>query len=335
MVTLELHITDKCNSHCLHCYGNYSYSNAAFLPATAAAKAIDDITVLNRTMSRHSHISLSGGEPLLHPDFAALVDRAARNADSVSVLSNGILLSRDVARCISNFTHIFVQLSMEGSEATHDRIRGPGHYQKVLKALENLQAFNVETFCSMTVGHHNITEIDAFLRQCKNLDVNPVLHRYMPGGRADDELKLNYKDNMRLYRAVIKNMKRYRIRPHCSLCSMAPLIKDPSYHHECNIGKNCLVVQAGGDIVPCPYIPVSHGNIAKIDLSDYFFNSPELEAFREREYGKVCRKCPDRQRCGGCRAITLGYTGDVFGDEPLCPRVRKDLKAVWMSRIFR
>ena len=83
---------------------------------------------------------LSGGEPLLHPDFWR-INEILRDYDFRSVmLSNGILITKEVAKRLRVHE---VQISLDGMKAGHELIRGEGTFEKALQAIDHLQEFHI------------------------------------------------------------------------------------------------------------------------------------------------------------------------------------------------
>jgi len=74
------------------------------------------------------HITVTGGEPFVRRDFVELLGVLAANRRRLSfaVLTNGTLIDAPVARSLRELGACFVQVSIEGTQATHDRIRGDG-----------------------------------------------------------------------------------------------------------------------------------------------------------------------------------------------------------------
>lgn len=318
MVTLELHLTDQCNLRCRHCYADYSATNSTFLVYKTAIKAMDDFKVLDSSLTEYSTIAFSGGEALLHPRISSLIDFAARNFEGLTILTNGKLLTEDRIRKFADYGNVSIQVSVEGDETTHDVIRGQGHFQEVLSRIDLLRDFNIDTQCAMTINKINLPFMEFYLQLCDEMDAKSTFHRYIPLGKSHESLRLSLADGTRMYSDLITLMKKYPVIPHCNLCSMIATSGSRRNHAPCYIGTWCIVIDHNGALIPCPYLGSPVADIAKSDLSDVFFSSELLNTFRERRYGTICRACRYSRECGGCRALSYAYTGDMFADEPLC-----------------
>ena len=78
-------------------------------------------------------LALTGGEPFVHPDFESIVDGLLTWPDTnVVVLTNGTLLRRSGAWLRRRTRDRFhLQISVDGMQANHDRIRGKGAFAQL------------------------------------------------------------------------------------------------------------------------------------------------------------------------------------------------------------
>jgi MoaA/NifB/PqqE/SkfB family radical SAM enzyme len=113
----------------------------------------------------HSNIILSGGDPLLHPQFGEVCDIIRSLNGRISLSTNGIL----IPMYLPVFKHEdCIQVSVDGDEETHDYIRGHGSYQKAVNALECLNEKKICHTISFTLNKQNLHTIDHLLQLCIN-----------------------------------------------------------------------------------------------------------------------------------------------------------------------
>ena len=89
---LWLEITGRCNLECGHCYSD-SGPDAELTGRMALAdwyKLIDDAKAQGC-----QQVQIIGGEPLVHPDFAAILEHAAKSMPTVEVFTNATMLTRE------------------------------------------------------------------------------------------------------------------------------------------------------------------------------------------------------------------------------------------------
>ena len=64
---LQMHITNKCNNRCKHCYQhNYEGEDMSF---TQSEKVLVELSNMCKRINVESHVSITGGDPLLSKDF--------------------------------------------------------------------------------------------------------------------------------------------------------------------------------------------------------------------------------------------------------------------------
>ncbi len=122
--------TFRCNSRCQMCY-IWKNPTEPKLEVTAETLA--------KLPGGFDNLNLSGGEPTLRRDLAALVDVLYPKARIMEISSNG-LHPEKLVPIIKKYPNIKVRFSLEGDEATSNRIRGEeAGYATKVKGLRMLQ----------------------------------------------------------------------------------------------------------------------------------------------------------------------------------------------------
>jgi MoaA/NifB/PqqE/SkfB family radical SAM enzyme len=87
--------------------------------------------------NKFQRITISGGEPTLHPDFFELVGIASKQAKNVIFSTNGILLKR-ARKIFSSFPNVTLAISLHGIKEIHDRFVGlRGAFDSVIRCIES------------------------------------------------------------------------------------------------------------------------------------------------------------------------------------------------------
>jgi MoaA/NifB/PqqE/SkfB family radical SAM enzyme len=98
------------------------------------------VNLLEQVVSFRPWIYLTGGEPLLYPQFTELVREARERQLNLQLQTNGTLLA-EVADFLVQAGVVTITLSLDGPPEVHDAIRGvPGTFQKLKKGVEALLA---------------------------------------------------------------------------------------------------------------------------------------------------------------------------------------------------
>lgn len=153
IVHVALELTQACNYKCVMC-DYWRISNPTFMPLS---KAKEFFAIF--PPSRLRSVLITGGEPLLHPewrDIAALIPKSARR----NLCTNGSPLLKKNSDVATMFDRITV--SVDGAtDATFKSIRGYAHLTKIMESLERLKAARPEIviFLKMTIQRKNFREI--------------------------------------------------------------------------------------------------------------------------------------------------------------------------------
>ena len=143
-VSLTLDLTRRCNLKCVMCEQHRHqpgtstplswYDPARELPLAAWVKLLDQVA------SFSPRLYITGGEPLIYPHFADLVQEAKKRKLIVHLQTNGTLLPQ-AADLLVDLGVEMVTVSLDGPQEVHDRIRGQkGAFNRTLKGIAALVA---------------------------------------------------------------------------------------------------------------------------------------------------------------------------------------------------
>ncbi|MBI4547613.1 MAG: radical SAM protein [Ignavibacteriae bacterium] len=162
-IEAQLIVTRRCNLSCGYCF---EYDNtSAPVPFDEICRWIDSLHKL-----RVVHISLLGGEPLMHPKVAEIVAYARRHS-SVSITTNGFFLSEKLIQQLNEARLSHMQISVDTSK------QDPTNYiQKSLKVLrpklirlKKLAQFDLHL--SAVLCEHSKEELKDLLHEAQELGI--------------------------------------------------------------------------------------------------------------------------------------------------------------------
>lgn len=154
-------LTDRCNSRCATC--DYWKNGADALSVERArALAVD----FGRLGVRE--VAISGGEPLAHPDWMALIDILGAGR-RVSLLTNGLLVERFIDRLAPRLASAYVSVD-SADPATYASIRGVDGLAAVCAGVRALRDRSVPVTLRCTVQRANAAEIGAIAKLAADLD---------------------------------------------------------------------------------------------------------------------------------------------------------------------
>ena len=175
-----------CNLKCKHCYieKNPYKQEKDFIPLDKIKSAL-----LQTKGENLNSIYLTGGEPLLHPDFNTIL-RMCLKFSNVTVMSNGVLINDKKARFLrkiddeNNFETIY-RISLDHfDELKNDEIRGRGSFRKALGAILNLAKYEFNPIISVC-NYYQESKEDLFkgfyeLFKKHNFEIEDINLKIMP-----------------------------------------------------------------------------------------------------------------------------------------------------------
>lgn len=327
-LTVQWHITDRCNLRCQHCYQD-SYRHHG--PDLSGLKQItQQVFELHRQLSGDRHIplqfTLTGGEPCSHPDFPALLEYLASDprSPSLAVLSNGSYIDRQWAAQFSQWKVKFVQLSVEGTEQTHDEIRGRGHFQQVLQATQCLTQAGVRVLWSFTAHSKNSHEFMQVAELAQRAKVSRLWSdRMIPTDHRDAPLTLNAQQSADYFQQMHQAGQKLQVSADnqtevAMIRALQFQVADVQPYH-CSAGGELITIMPDGSILPCRRLPITVGNLWQRQLSDIYHYSSQLRQLREFTAPLTCSSCLYRTNCrGGLRCLSYALYNDAYRADPAC-----------------
>ncbi|MBK1697786.1 radical SAM protein [Rhodovibrio salinarum] len=154
---LAWQLTNECNFACLHCIEE-SGPGRAFKDELSDAQAFD---VLRQAIDLDvPYISLSGGEPMVHPRFFDLVEYAAGRGAQLKIETNGQYLTKEACQRLKELDVKSVQVSMDGaSRETFNKMRVRGDFDQVMQGIRNLVEAGVPLEINYSPTKFNTHEI--------------------------------------------------------------------------------------------------------------------------------------------------------------------------------
>ena len=168
-VSGSLELTKRCNLRCAHCYvGSARTASSDARPEMKTDKVLallDDI----RDAGCLS-LLITGGEPLLRPDFLKIYERAKENGMLVTLFTNGTLVKDRILDLFSDLPPRSVEISLYGATAhTYEAVTGvPGSYAKCIRGVEGLLDRGIEVGLKtvlMSLNRHEFFEIEKIAKQ--------------------------------------------------------------------------------------------------------------------------------------------------------------------------
>jgi len=255
---------------------------------------------------------LTGGEPLVHPDFEQIVSTLNRVGAPWGMVTNGMVLSSDrLDFCVENGIKA-ITLSVDGTESTHRFIRRhPESWNCVLSALDLLGKSSILFIDVVTcVFPQNLASLDQTAELLISKGISRWrLFRIFPKGNAanNPELLLSYEQSHELLSWIASHRQLYKQRGlslSFSCEGYVPFEIDRTIRDEpyfCRAGISIGSILADGTVTGCNNngVEFSQGNILTADFEEIWKN--RFEKYRKPSWKRtgICSDCGEWNSCQG------------------------------------
>lgn len=327
-------ITLRCDLACRHCGSRAGHARDDEL-------GTDECLDLVRQMAELDvkEVTLIGGEAYLRDDWTQIVRAVKAHGMSCTMTSGGRGLTEERAQEAKAAGLESVSVSIDGLEATHDRLRGvEGSFRSAFAALGNLTRAGIRVACNTQINRLTMPELPELLELIAAAGVHSwQIQLTVPMGRAADEpeVLLQPYDLLELFPLLARLKVRMqelgvRLWPGNNIGYFGPyesLFKGgmPRGHMaSCGAGRSTLGIEADGAIKGCPSLPTeawTGGNIRDASLRDIWERAGELRYTRDRTIEDLwgyCRTCYYADECrAGCTWTSFVIFGRA-GNNPYC-----------------
>jgi MoaA/NifB/PqqE/SkfB family radical SAM enzyme len=200
-------VTDRCNSRCVTC--DYWRHGRDDMSLAAVSRLLPGFAQLDARM-----VLISGGEPLLNPEWGAIAQLLRDNGLKVWLLTSGLALAKHAARAVEVFDSITVSLDGTDRE-TYLAIRGLDAFDKVCEGIRAAADRGVRPGIRVTVQRANYRQMPAFVRLARAVGARSVSYLAVDVanphafGRSDDyqhDLALRPED-LPVFEGILNSME--------------------------------------------------------------------------------------------------------------------------------
>jgi len=273
-----------------------------------------------------THLTLTGGEPLLRRDALEIIAHARALAPSVTLITNGSHVGAETAERLAEIGLLNVQLTLlAGDRSTHDRLKGAVCFDDTVRAVLRLSQAGVPVQICYVAMRQNAGQLHAVLEICAALGVAALSYNRMsPTGRAIHHLALM--PTVDDLQADLELLERRGPRLGIAVGTAMPvppcLIHTADYRWvrfgACSTGSASpnIVIDARGNVRSCNLSSQVLGNLLEQDWAEIFSN-PYPRLFRAT-IPEVCRGCAHERTCiGGCKESAFAVFGSHTAPDPL------------------
>ncbi len=293
LVAATIELTNICNFRCKHCYLKGSKQN--FLPTEKAKKIIDDLKSEGCLM-----LLLTGGEPLLHPDFSEIYIYAKRRGFIITVYTNGSILSDEHIKLFNDYKPYLIEISLYGIDVKtyHEFTDSSNAYYNVMENLSKLKSNKITFRLKTMLIKHTLPLIEQMKKIAQNYDVDFRWDSYIiPTMNGNvDVLSEHILSEADMCNAIINESDKRKLiieKMGKKLASNEHIINPNLYI--CDAGKTNIFISSEGKMSLCV--------IAR--EPNYDLNSGTIKEGRKLLYHHALKKMPSNIPCYTCDKIEI------------------------------
>jgi Fe-coproporphyrin III synthase len=304
---VTLYLTDRCNSRCITCdYWRHGRTNLTLESLNAIVPSFARLGT--------ETVLLSGGEPLLNPEWPQIAATLRECGLKLWLLTSGLSLAKHAARVASLFEAVTVSLDGTNSD-TYAAIRGLNAFDKVCSGIRAAVAAGVDVNVRVTLQRANYRELPRFVTLARELGVRQIsflavdvsnAHAFAREGELSGGLALT-PDDLSQFRAILSDLARDHegdfeskfiaesperlgrlLQYFSALCGQGdfPVVK-------CNAPEFSAVISAELRMQPCFFIPGPDSLAPGRDV-ETTLNDPKMRALRrsiDAGERQECKRC--------------------------------------------
>lgn len=332
---LWIYTTLACNLRCRHCLVSAGKELEEELTTEEIKKLVDEAVVLGV-----KRFYITGGEPFIKDDIFELIKYITKDKNcELIILTNATLFDNKKISAMEEIKgpKLVIQVSLEGPNAEiHDRLRGKGNFDKVVKGIKKLIGIGITPIVSTALNKYNEKNIEDISRFLSKLGLKEHNILWMHAkGRGADNLDELYVPPDKITRAMKKLRRAYKdqkiILDNAESLKVRARAKRGRKNDLCNNCYKKVCVNSDGHVYPCASFngdrQFDAGSVRKKSLKDIWLNSNVMARCRENSVQKKteCSLCYLKYFCGGGCTSHSYYAsefdngrGSIKAQDPYC-----------------
>jgi MoaA/NifB/PqqE/SkfB family radical SAM enzyme len=272
---VDVNVGLGCNLTCEHCFAeNLKTSDGEELNKAEWQSVIDQCIDLGAIS-----VGFTGGEPLAYAKLEQMIEMAHPDRMLIIIVSNGTLLTPERARSLKDAGADVMLISLDsGIREEHDAFRGKqGAFDLAMRAFDVARDAGLKVAAVPTVSHDNIHSegFERIIDWGAREKLLVILSYAAPSGNWSGKLEflLTPEDCAHLDQLIKRN-------PH-----VRRDFETNYWTLGCGAGNEKLYFTPTGDVIPCPYMHISFGNVREDSVAEIrgrMLANPYLEGFHPR-----------------------------------------------------
>jgi len=297
----SIELTTRCNLHCVHCYINTPAADPDALARELDTKTL--CTVLDQLADEGClWLLLTGGEPLLRPDFLEIYTYAKRKGFLITIFTNGTALTPRVADHLAEWPPFCVEITIYGrTEATYERVTGVrDSHRQCIDGINELIKRQIPLKLKTMVLTVNKDELWDMKHYAEKLGVefrfDPVLNVRLDGDRAPAAFRIPPQEVVKFDLADEQRLKGWR--EFCERFWGPP--HAPEYLYQCGAGLTTFHIDPYGFLSACMMARLPRYDLRRGSFHEGWHDFLQEVRTQPGSRQTKCKTCDLISLCGQC-----------------------------------
>ncbi len=334
----QVEITGVCNMLCEHCRA--VYEPKVHMSPSLFKKGIDFAT---SDACDDFRLTVSGGEPFLHPHLVELLSYAKeKRINDIIITTNGSVITADKLRKLSELgiANLAIQISVDSVYPDkHNKFRNfPNAFERAMRAFDLVKEAGLASSLRASISPDRINEVDDLVKLAIEKGANRIgIGSIIPAGRGktNANLLMDAEQKKIFLKKIVEAKKKYA---YIDVTTEDPIkfaledcpwdygeynISDEAFFGGCTAGISGFNINSEGIITPCAVLLKNIVNLNEVSIEEakkIYLNSTVIKSLFGRKLQGKCGSCELKRLCGGCRAVSEGASGNYLGTDITCFR---------------
>lgn len=320
-MNITLEITARCNNNCSQCYINLPETDVDTQKKELSFEQIK--TIIDESFSLGTlWVLLSGGEPLLRPDFFDIYTYIKKKGVLVSVFTNASLITQDHIDLFKKYPPRDIEVTVYGvTPETHAKVTRGNTFLQTMAGIDLLCSNSLPVTLKSTITRSNVDEMDLIAQYCRSktkqsFRFDPILHLRLDKDHAKNlEIASQRLTPSEIVKIERNDPLRFKVLAQRSVNERSAKI------FSCMAGINSGCIDYAGRFKLCTSLSSEHCSYdlktGSLTLAWYDFVPGIINMKTENQsFMESCGSCNLQDICPWCPAHADLETGKLIGQTP-------------------
>ena len=297
----SIELTDRCNMGCKHCYINQAAGDSMIRKRELSTSQIKDIFD-QIAEAGCMQLLMTGGEPLLRPDFSELYLYARKIGLMIVLFTNATMITPEIIEVLKSSQPLMMEVSIYGvTKETYEKVTGlPGSFEKFLNGMKLLKESGLKAATKSVLLNINMHELGLMKEFAQEMGMpfryDGSMWPRVNGASTPFDYQLTVEDNIKLDNDDPERLKNWT---NFYLKSKDKIFRSEKYAFNCGAGHRSFHIDSQGRMGVCMMVRKPSFSVPELGFSNAWQRLDEVRQ-AERTRDSKCLSCSAASMCVQC-----------------------------------